>query len=506
MSVIKIVPVPIGAPVVKLVAGVPGSAIGPQGPQGEQGPRGYQGDTGLTGPMGPQGEQGIKGDTGLQGEQGPQGEKGDTGPQGIQGEQGPKGDQGPQGIQGEVGLTGPKGDQGEQGLQGIQGVQGEQGPKGDTGEQGLQGLQGIQGEQGIKGDKGDTGEQGLQGIQGETGPAGSAATITVGTVNNVAYGSSATITNVGTSSAAIFNFEIPEGQPGATGAAEFVPLVKHEVKAGESLTKGQAVYVSSADGTNMIVSKANNSGESTSSKTMGLIDSTVAVNAHAYVITEGLLAGLDTSTASVGDPVWLGTSGNLIYGLSNKPIAPAHLVFVGIVTRSNNINGEIFVRVQNGFELDELHNVLIGTGYSSTPSNDDLLAFDTASGLWKNQTKSQAGFATVATSGSYNDLTNKPTIPTNLDGLSDVTITGTPTNSQLIVYNSSNGQWENKDAIVASGLAYKAGYPASKTSTGTLGQICIDGASGTMYICTGTNTWQKISLNSANFTNAGGFA
>jgi hypothetical protein len=175
-------------------------------------------------------------------------------------------------------------------------------------------------------------------------------------------------------------------------------------------------------------------------------------------------------------------------------------------------------------------------------TDNEVLAYDTASGLWKNQTPSEAGFATVATtgaygdltgrptlatvatsgqyndlsgrpalatvatSGSYTDLTNKPTIPTNLDELSDVTITGTPTNSQLIVYDSATSQWKNQDPIVASGLAYKAGYPASKTSTGTLGQICIDGASGTMYICTATNTWQKISLNSANFTNAGGFA
>ena len=94
----------------------------------------------------------------------------------------------------------------------------------------------------------------------------------------------------------------------------------------------------------------------------------------------------------------------------------------------------------------------------------------------------------------------------SLDTLSDVTITGTPNSNQLIVYNTATGQWENKDAIVATGLVYKALYPNSKTATGTLGQICIDGASGTMYVCTATNTWQKISLNSANFTNTGGFA
>lgn len=166
----------------------------------------------------------------------------------------------------------------------------------------------------------------------------------------------------------------------------YTNVLKHEVKAGVALTKGQAVYVSSADGTNMIVSKASNSGEATSSKTLGLIENSVSLNGKTNVITEGLLAGLNTNGANAGDPVWLGTNGSLIFGLANKPVAPAHLVFIGIVTRANSNNGEIFIRPQNGFEVNELHDVLIGTGYSSTAANNDLLAFDTASGLWKNKT------------------------------------------------------------------------------------------------------------------------
>ena len=106
----------------------------------------------------------------------------------------------------------------------------------------------------------------------------------------------------------------------------------------------------------MIVSKASNASEATSSKTMGLLESTVSINGTANVITEGLLAGLDTTGANAaGDPVWLGTDGNLIYGLVSKPSAPAHLVFIGVVTRRNANNGEIFVKVQNGFEMGELH-------------------------------------------------------------------------------------------------------------------------------------------------------
>ena len=157
----------------------------------------------------------------------------------------------------------------------------------------------------------------------------------------------------------------------------FTSTVKHVVKAAVAVTAGQAVYVSSADGTNMIVSKASNSSEATSSKTLGLVAQNLAINGQGFVITEGLLAGLNTSTAQAGDPVWLGTDGNLIYGLLNKPVAPAHLVFIGVVTRVQSNNGEIFVKVQNGFELHELHNVS-----ALNPTDGDMIKYVASTGLW----------------------------------------------------------------------------------------------------------------------------
>lgn len=187
-------------------------------------------------------------------------------------------------------------------------------------------------------------------------------------------------------------YNIPTGTTSqyidGTGALQTFPsslatgFVRHQVKAGVAINKGQAVYVSSSDGTNMIVGLASNAAESTSSKTMGLLDATVSINGFANVVTEGLLAGLNTIGANAGDPVWLGTGGNLIYGLANKPYAPKHLVFIGIVTRVNANNGEIFVKVQNGYELDELHDIDLKT---NVPSLGQLLRYD-SDGLWKNWT------------------------------------------------------------------------------------------------------------------------
>jgi len=145
----------------------------------------------------------------------------------------------------------------------------------------------------------------------------------------------------------------------------YVSTVKHLVKSdyNGTINKGQAVYVTGStglSGTNMLVDRASNNIEMTSSKTMGLLETSLNKNGIGYVITEGLLEGLDTSAAgSAGDPVWLGINGDLIYGLTNKPVAPAHLVFIGIVTRKQQNNGEIFVKVQNGFEVEELHNVVL---------------------------------------------------------------------------------------------------------------------------------------------------
>jgi len=61
----------------------------------------------------------------------------------------------------------------------------------------------------------------------------------------------------------------------------------------------------------------------------------------------------------------------LLYGLSRKPYAPAHLVFIGIVTiEYTPIKVKYLSRPQNGFELNEFHDVDLIT---STPVANDIL-------------------------------------------------------------------------------------------------------------------------------------
>ncbi len=181
--------------------------------------------------------------------------------------------------------------------------------------------------------------------------------------------------------------------------------VRHLVKLASAMTVGTPVYVSGStgqSGTNMIVSPASNTSEATSSKTLGLLVTGGATNDIVFVVTEGLLGGLNTNSAVAGDPVWLGPNGTLLYGLINKPVAPVHTVFIGVVTRVQQNNGEIFVKVQNGYELEELHNVLI-----TDVGDKHFLYRDGPTNLWKNASISTILGYTPANSTSISGTVNR---------------------------------------------------------------------------------------------------
>lgn len=127
-----------------------------------------------------------------------------------------------------------------------------------------------------------------------------------------------------------------------------------------TITKGQVVYAFGGTGDRMTVKLANNTGDATSAQTVGVVLSTsIAANQKGVIITQGLLTGLSilpTSTYNDGDPLFLGPTAGSVTNV--KPYAPNHLVYLGnVTTASNGSAGRWYVRVQNGYELDELHNV-----------------------------------------------------------------------------------------------------------------------------------------------------
>jgi len=159
---------------------------------------------------------------------------------------------------------------------------------------------------------------------------------------------------------------------------------------GSTITKGQAVYVTGADGTNALIGLASATAEATSSKTLGIAANTMTNNAFGYVIENGQLSNIDTSAAAAGSSVWLGaTPGSLVF--NTPPAEPNHAVYLGVVTKANVSTGEILVKVQNGYELDELHDVFVGGVSTALP-----LVYSSASSGWVAQALTSVGIAAGA--------------------------------------------------------------------------------------------------------------
>jgi len=151
-------------------------------------------------------------------------------------------------------------------------------------------------------------------------------------------------------------------------------------KTGATLTKGTIVYLknTSSSGTHPEALKADALTEATSSKTIGAVLEDTLDNAIGKIVTTGEVDNLDTSAFAIGTKLWLSTTPGQV--TATPPTQPNHTVFIGTVTRSQNGNGRILYTIQNGFELNELHNVLI-----TSPTDGQTLIYDSALQLWKNE-------------------------------------------------------------------------------------------------------------------------
>jgi len=144
-----------------------------------------------------------------------------------------------------------------------------------------------------------------------------------------------------------------------------------------TINKGQPVYAYSSAGNRKL---AANTSDATSAQTVGVVFSTsIAAGQKGFVITQGVISGLNTAAYAAGAQLYLGaTAGTLT---STKPYAPNHIVYIGIVERSNAGNGQIYIKPQNGYELNEIHDVDL---ISTAPVNNDILTYVTGTpNLWK---------------------------------------------------------------------------------------------------------------------------
>ena len=162
-----------------------------------------------------------------------------------------------------------------------------------------------------------------------------------------------------------------------TQAQNLVTEVYNET--GATLTKGTVVYINGGHGNLPTITKAIATSDATSAQTYGVVRTDITNNNNGYVTVIGNLDNIDTQAYAAGTQLYLSSTTAGAW-TSVKQYAPAHLVYVGIVTRSHPTQGVIEIKIQNGFELDELHNVS-----AQTPSNNQGLFYNSSNSLWENK-------------------------------------------------------------------------------------------------------------------------
>ena len=262
---------------------------------------------------------------------------------------------------------------------------------------------------------------------------------------------------------------------------------------GATLTKGTIVYINGGQGNLPTVTKALATGDSTSAQTFGVVQADITNMNNGYVVVAGKLSDLDTQAYTEGTQLYLSatTAGTWT---STKQYAPNHLVYIGIVVRAHPTQGIVEIKIQNGYELDEIHNVA-----AQSPDNNDILQYKTSTSLWTKvagttsniaegsnlyytDARSRAALSFTAGSGAYNSTTGVITIPTNTNQLTNgaafITLASLSAGAG-ISYNNTTGVIASTITQYTDALARAA---ISLTTTGTSGAATYNNTTGVLNI------------------------
>lgn len=248
--------------------------------------------------------------------------------------------------------------------------------------------------------RGDTGATGATGATGPTGPQGDAATIAVGTVTTGAPGSSATVTNAGTSSAAVFNFSIPRGDTGAQGPQGIQGETGPIGPTGATGINWQGTWSNTTDYVNNDAVYYNNSswfasgnppvGEVPSLSStfwfpLALQGATGATGPQGAQGVQGDAATIAVGTVTTGSPSTpasvtnVGTSGAAIF---NFTIPKGDTGDIGSISATAPVtynSGTSTIGFNwAGTVLDDLGNVSV-----ASPNNGDMVKYNSATSTWE---------------------------------------------------------------------------------------------------------------------------
>lgn len=171
---------------------------------------------------------------------------------------------------------------------------------------------------------------------------------------------------------------------------DLVARVVNKVNPNTTLTKAsyQVVKVAGAQGQRLAVELARANNDLNSADTLGMVIETIAPNQEGFILTVGQIENINT-TGSLQGETW--ADGDVLYlspttagRITNvKPNGlTGHIVVIGYVEYAHANNGKIYVKIMNGWELAELHDVYIDP---ATLANRDALMYDSSVSLWKNR-------------------------------------------------------------------------------------------------------------------------
>jgi hypothetical protein len=204
------------------------------------------------------------------------------------------------------------------------------------------------------------------------------------------------------------------------------------------MTTMQVVRQSGASGTRLNVQLALADSDTTSATSIGVVAQSIASHGEGFIQTAGLLQGVNTNAYEEGDTLWLSAStAGLI--TNSRPSAPNHGVRIGYCIKKSAGAGIILIDILNGFEISELHDVLI----TEPIADNSFLTYDTTSSVWLNEAPSAAK-SSIGLGNVTNDAQTKAAIVPNT----------APTAGQLLVGNAGGTAYApvslSSDATVAS--------------------------------------------------------
>lgn len=315
------------------------------------------------------------------------------------------------------------------------------------------------------------------------------------TVGNIASVDSVTFDTVNVTAGQVGRFTWNDGDGtldlGLKGGNVTLQLGQEQVvraynNSGVTLVDGKIVKVTGAQGNRVSVQLAQADSDPNSAETLGMCTESATQGSELFVTTSGLVRGLNTTVDSEGNTL---VEGDMLFlsptipgGYTKvRPTAPNHTVILGYVVRVHASTGSIFIKVDNGYELDELHNVVI-----SNVANTDILQYDGT--VWRN-----SNVTTIRSSLNIGNIANL-----NLNGSTSNVLVGDGTWQQYYtgtvtsVGGTGSGLGFSLSGSVTSSGSLTLATPDATTlrtnlSIGNVANINLNGNSST--VLSGDGTW-----------------